>query len=127
MLADTIGTVVFGILYLSVVLGEKMSSGQPLEELLTPTQIAIADGLGLLFSGVGGLVAGRLARIEEVHHGAAAGFASLMVGIFMDLSLPAAGSRTWREVLVALAVVPMAALGGYVAARLNARKPPPLP
>ena len=33
MLADTIGTVVFGILYLSVVLGEKMSSGQPLEEL----------------------------------------------------------------------------------------------
>ena len=61
-----------------------------------------------------------LAKIDEVNHGAATGFGSLMFSLLLAWSVPAE-AHSWRDLLVSLAVVPAAALGGYMAARLNAR------
>lgn len=122
-LVDLLGTIVVMGVYLSLVLGSKFFSGDLIEDVLTATQLAIGDGLGLLVSVVGGFVAGRLAMIDEVHHGAAAGFGSLVVSLLIGWNLPVEGAPSWRDVLLPLAVVPAAALGGYIAARLNARTP----
>lgn len=122
-LVDLLGTIVVMGVYLSLVLGSKFFSGDLTEDVLTATQLAIGDGLGLLVSVVGGFVAGRLAMIDEVHHGAAAGFGSLVVSLLIGWNLPVEGAPSWRDVLLPLAVVPAAALGGYIAARLNARTP----
>jgi hypothetical protein len=119
-LVDLLGTLVLMLFYLSIVLGAQFSSGEVTEDALTPTQLAVGDGLGLLLSVLGGLVAGRLAKIDEVHHGAAAGFGSLVASLLIGWGSQIDGALSWRDVLLPLAVVPAAALGGYIAARLNA-------
>jgi hypothetical protein len=120
-LVDLLGTLVVMLFYLSIVLGAQFSSGEETEDALTPTQLIVGDGLGLLLSVLGGFVAGRLAKIDEVHHGAAAGFSSLVGSLLIGWGSPVDGALSWRDVLLPLAVVPAAALGGYIAARLNAR------
>jgi hypothetical protein len=120
-LVDLLGTLVVMLFYLSIVLGAQFSSGEVTEDALTPTQLIVGDGLGLLLSVLGGFVAGRLAKIDEVHHGAAAGFSSLVGSLLIGWGSPVDGALSWRDVLLPLAVVPAAALGGYIAARLNAR------
>ena len=122
-LVDLLGTLVVMLFYLSIVLGAQFSSGEVTEDALTPTQLVVGDGLGLLLSVLGGFVAGRLAKIDEVHHGAAAGFSSLVGSLLIGWGSPVAGALSWRDVLLPLAVVPAAALGGYIAAGLNARAP----
>lgn len=117
---DVFGTLVVAVLYMTVVFGAQFTDGQVTEDMVTPTHQAIGDALGLLMSALGGFVAGRLARIDEVNHGAATGFGSLMFSLLLAWSVPA-DAHSWRDVLVSLAVVPAAALGGYIAARLNAR------
>ena len=123
-LVDLLGTLVVMLFYLSIVLGAQFSSGEVTEDALTPTQLVVGDGLGLLLSVLGGFVAGRLAKIDEVHHGAAAGFSSLVGSLLIGWGSPVDGALSWRDVLLPLAVVPAAALGGYIAARLNARTTP---
>lgn len=123
-LIDLLGTVVVLLFYVSVVLGVQLSGGELTENALTPTQLAVADALGLLMSVLGGFLAGRLAKIDEVHHGAAAGFSSLVLSLLIGWGAPVEGALSWRDVLLPLAVVPAAALGGYVAARLNGRTTP---
>jgi hypothetical protein len=122
-LVDLLGTLVVMLFYLSIVLGAQFSGGEATEDVLTPMQLAVGDGPGLLLSVVGGFVAGRLAKIDEVHHGAAAGFSSLVASLLIGWGSPVQGALSWRDVLLPLAVVPAAALGGYIAARLNARTP----
>ncbi len=117
-LVDLLGTIVVLGLYFTVLLG---AGGAVTEDTLSPTYLAIGDALGLLLSVLGGFVAGRLAKIDEVHHGAAAGFGSLVLSLLIGWGSPVEGAQSWRDVLLPLAVVPAAALGGYIAARLNAR------
>ena len=61
-----------------------------------------------------------IARFSRRIACAATGFGSLMFSLLLAWSVPA-DAHSWRDVLVSLAVVPAAALGGYIAARLNAR------
>jgi hypothetical protein len=120
IVVDVCGTLVVAVLYMSVVFGPQFADGQVTEDMLTPTHQAIGAALGLMLSALGGFVAGRLAKIDEVNHGAATGFGSLMFSLLLAWSVPAE-AHSWRDLLVSLAVVPAAALGGYMAARLNAR------
>lgn len=127
MLVDSLGSLAVGVLYLFLVLGDQFLTGDVAQDKLSPIHLAIADALGLAMSALGGFVAGRLAETDEVHHGAATGFASLVVWLLVDLSLQVEGPRSWRDISLSLAVVPMAALGGYIAHRVNARRTRPLP
>jgi len=120
ILVDVFGTMVAAVLYVTLVLGVSLSEGQVTEDMLTPTHQAIVDALGLLLSVLGGFVAGRLAKVDEVNHGAAAGFGSLLFALLLAWGVPM-DAPSWRDLLMSLAVVPAAALGGYVAGRLNAR------
>ncbi len=110
-----------GLIYLVAVLGVQFVRGELTDDALTPTHLIVTDVLGLLMSGLGGFVAGRLARIDEVQHGAATGFGSLVVWLLIESMLQTEGTQSWREVFLSLAVVPVAALGGYGAAHMNAR------
>jgi putative membrane protein (TIGR04086 family) len=121
MLVDSFGSLAVGLLYVSVVLGVQSVGGEVTEDAITPTHLVIIDVLGLTLSALGGFVAGRLAKSDEVHHGAAAGFASLVVMLLLTWSAQAAATQSWHDVLLSLAVVPVAALGGYAAARINTR------
>ena len=127
MLVDSMGSLAVGVLYLVVALGTQYLTGEAAPDTLSPIHLAVADALGLAMSALGGFVAGRLAEIDEVHHGAAAGFGSLVVWLLIDLSLQTEGPRSWHDILMSLAVVPLAALGGYIAQRVNAAKRPQLP
>lgn len=121
VLVDLLGTIVVVLSYMSIVLPAEIWSGDVPGNALTPAQQSVADGLGLLMSVLGGFLAGRLAKIDEVHHGAAAGFGSLVLSLLLSSGVPAESAHSWRDVLVSVAVVPAAAVGGYMAARLNAR------
>jgi hypothetical protein len=121
VLVDWFGSLMLTVVYVSVFWAGQSGSGEPSEVVIPPAHQAITEALGLLMSALGGFVAGRLAKIEEVHHGAATGFGSLVVGLLVAWSLPAEGPQAWRDLLLPLAVVPLAAVGGYIAARMNAR------
>jgi putative membrane protein (TIGR04086 family) len=124
ILVDSLGSLAVGILYVSVVMGVQVAGDEVTEDALTPTHLVITDILGMTLSALGGFVAGRLAKIDEVHHGAAAGFGSLVVVLLLTWSVQADTTQSWHDVLLSLAVVPVAAMGGYAAARMNTRTAP---
>jgi len=72
--------------------------------------------IGALCTAVGGYVAGRLAKVEEVKHGALVGAASLVLGV---LEAVMAGQRSplpqEYEFLAYVIAIPAGALGGYFA------------
>lgn len=74
--------------------------------------------IGAFSTALGGYVAGRLAKVEEVKHGAFVGAASLIVGVLQaatdgeENSLPHG-----YELLAYIIAIPAGALGGYLAER----------
>lgn len=74
--------------------------------------------IGAFCTALGGYVAGRLAKVEEVKHGALVGAASLIIGVLQAAmtaeEIPAPRSY---ELLGYLLAIPAGALGGYLAER----------
>lgn len=72
--------------------------------------------IGAFCTALGGYVAARLAKVEEVKHGALVGAASLMLG-FLEALMVGAGSSLPQEyaLLAYVIAIPAGALGGYFA------------
>ena len=69
---------------------------------------------GLLFTGLGGFVAGRLARADRYHNAMVTGALSLLTSLSIN------GEPTeWLYVLGLLLTIPVALLGAWVSARFR--------
>ena len=88
-------------------LKEMLSSQQGLLDLLI---------IGALCTVLGGYVAGRLARAEEIKHGALVGAVALIVGVLQTgMAGEASPVPYWHELLGYLLAIPAGALGGFLA------------
>ena len=122
---DYIGTYVAMILYLAFFfMGDAMKGGAPSEETVEKAfqqMISSPEGLitlfliGVLGTVLGGYVAGRLARSEEVKHGALVGAVSLAVGLIQSSSGARSPVPEWYELLGYALTIPAGALGGSLA------------
>ncbi|MBI4523085.1 MAG: TIGR04086 family membrane protein [Deltaproteobacteria bacterium] len=123
---DYVATHLLILLYLIVYhakdsLGEGGVSEEAFEEALKEA-LSSQEGLlaliliGAFCTALGGYIAGRLAKSDEVKHGALVGALSLIVGL---LQAGVAGERSpvpqWYELLGYLLAIPAGALGGLLA------------
>lgn len=88
-----------------------------LKEMLSSREALLAlIVIGALCTVLGGYVAGRLAKAEEVKHGALVGAVSLIVGV-LQTGMAGEGSPVpyWHELLGYVLAIPAGALGGSLA------------
>lgn len=123
---DYVATFVILMLYLIVFyLKEPLEKGGLPEEAIEKAlkeMISSQEGLlaliviGAFCTALGGYVAGRLAKAEEVKHGALVGVVSLIVGT-LQTGMAGEGSPVpyWYELLGYVLAIPAGALGGSFA------------
>ena len=103
-----------------------MFQDAPAEELVTEFSEGFMAALfftGILFTVLGGFVAGKVAKRAEVKHALVTGGVVLVLGLIVSI---AAGTDSvgpvWLAVLGFLATLPAAAFGGYLA-KLSVENP----
>ncbi len=119
---DYIGTYVAMVLYLALFfMGDALKEGGASQEAVEKAfhqMISSPEGLitlfliGVLGTVLGGYVAGRLAKTEEVKHGALVGAVSLALGILQSGSGAGSPVPHWYELLGYALTIPAGALGG---------------
>lgn len=109
------------VFYLKEPLKNGALSGEALQQALEQ-MISSQEGLlallviGALCTVLGGYIAGRLAKAEEVKHGALVGAVSLIVGVLQTgMAGEASPVPYWHELLGYLLAIPVGALGGFFA------------
>jgi hypothetical protein len=100
------------------------AAGQSLTEPLNIQDRFGTIGLALMFlaglaqTGLGGFAAAQMAKVHYVRHGAAVGVVSLIFGLLINFGLgstPEDALPLWYDVGSYVLVIPVAALGGYLA------------
>lgn len=125
VIVDHVATYVLTILYLiSYFLNEPVGESLPEEAIQKALNEALSSPQGLVSLGIigafstalGGYVAGRLAKVAEVKHGALVGLASLIFGV-LQKTIVGEGVPVpyWYELLAYIVAVPSGALGGFFA------------
>lgn len=131
---DWIGTFVASLAILLVATaigasryGDEAGVERYLEQLRSaPDFVILSSFVGLAFVSLGGYVAGRVARCDEVRHAAVMGSISLALGIAMDLTSTSEVSGwypTWLRVMGHVLVLPAALFGGFLARGRDAETP----
>lgn len=125
---DYVATSVLVMLYVIVyyVKDPLERGGMPEEAIEKALQEMISSQEGLLAlivigafcTALGGYVAGRLAKAEEVKHGALVGAVSLILGALQS-GMVGEGSPVpyWHQLLGYILAIPVGALGGFLAQR----------
>lgn len=121
ILVDSFGSIALALVYVVVVLGVELAAGREITEQALDAHLDIAAALGLALTAAGGFVAGWLAKIDEVRHGIAVGVGSVVIWLLLEWAVPADGPQSIVETISFFAVIPAAAFGGVIAARVNRR------
>ncbi len=127
---DLLSTTAFQFIY-DVMLAMRLGDGGAFDQEqvertlgLLPHRLTLyAAGGGM--SVLGGFVAGRIARRNELWHGVAAGFLSVLIGKILSSSTPAVVSLDAADKVMNALATPLtiasAALGGFLAVRYRRR------
>jgi putative membrane protein (TIGR04086 family) len=124
ILVDSLGSIAVGLVYFAIILGVGLARGEEISEATFDQHVNITAILGLALTAAGGFVAGWLAKIDEVRHGIAVGVGSTLIWLLLDWVAPSDVGWSVVETISFFAVIPVAALGGYAAARMNRRTLP---
>ncbi len=127
ILVDVIGSFTLGLLILMILLGIYYASkGIPVDEMETYMQndipsLFITIAVGLYFTFLGGFVAGRVAKSDEVLNASVVGIAGVLLLLFFwDESAPGVN-------LIGLTfTIPVAMLGGKLSIKQSTQPPDPL-
>ena len=127
ILVDIVGSFTLGLLVIMILLGIYYASqGIPVDEMETYMKNDIASlfltiTVGLYFTFLGGFVAGRVAKSDEVLNASMVGIAGvLLVLVFWNESTPGIN-------LIGLTfTIPVAMLGGKLSIKKPAQPPDPL-
>ncbi|MGH7845352.1 MAG: TIGR04086 family membrane protein [Candidatus Binatia bacterium] len=122
---DYVGTSLGMLLYIGLFyMGDALeNNGAPEKAIQEAFQkmISSPEGLltlfliGILGTVLGGYVAGRLAKAEEVKHGALVGAVALILGLLQSSMADPSPVPHWYELLGYILTVPAGALGGSIA------------
>jgi putative membrane protein (TIGR04086 family) len=118
ILIDTLGSIGVGVLYFVGIFGLQIARGAPAsDEPFGTPHLIVTEIVGLFLTTVGGFAAARMARTRHIQHGIAVGFGALLVWLLVDWVSPSDTLPVWYETASLIGVVPVGALGGYVAKR----------
>lgn len=123
---DYLATYAFTILYLIFFfMKEPLEGGSPSQEtfekamsemLSSPEALVALSVIGAICTALGGYVAGRLAKADQIKHGALVGVVSLVLGALQMSTLGEANPFPyWYELVAYIVTIPAGALGGYFA------------
>jgi putative membrane protein (TIGR04086 family) len=121
---DYIATFVGAVLYMGFFyMGdpEKSAGSEKAAEQAFQEMLAAPEGLltmfliGILGTVLGGYVAGRLAKNEEIKHGALVGAVGIILGLVQSSMTATSAVPPWYEFLGYVLMIPAGALGGSIA------------
>ena len=121
-IADIAATFIFSValgILTATVLSVKGYQGSALEDemmrfITGPVYIAVSVVIGMMFTWMGGYIAGRISKKGEYFHAGAVG------GLGVLLSLPSIGQQSlWLALAGLLLPIPVAILGGDAAQKYN--------
>lgn len=127
ILVDIVGTFTLGLLIIMILLGIYYASqGIPVDEMETYMKndipsIFITIAVGLYFTFLGGFVAGRVAKSDEVLNASIVGIAGVLLSLFF-----------WNESSLGINLIgltftiPVAMLGGKLSIKKSPQPPNPL-
>jgi hypothetical protein len=122
ILVDTFASLALVFAYVLLVFGVQLARGDALSDPVPGTvEVLVLESLGILVTALGGFVAGWMAKTLETLHGLAVGIGAVIIWWLFDLVEPTEGPLAWWEVASSFAVVPLGALGGYLAKWVTAR------
>jgi putative membrane protein (TIGR04086 family) len=127
-IVDYVATYILSILYLIFFfMKEPFEGGGPSQEALeravgemlsSPEALVALAVIGAFCTALGGYVAGRMAKSDEIKHGALVGVVSLVLGA---LQMAGGGGGhplpEWYGLFAYVVAIPAGALGGYFAQR----------
>jgi hypothetical protein len=118
VLVDTVGTVAAAMILFSAMAGAGFSEAEVTLRMHSLSGLLLMLILGLGFTLLGGYVAGRIAKHDEILHGALVAGVGLVLGLF----LREPGLPLWYEIISFAAMLPIGMAGGYLAKEGNARR-----
>ncbi len=118
-LADTGGTIAIAVVLAAALSAAGVREDEILERMQSTSGLLLSLIFGLGCSVLGGYVAGRIARRDEIRHGAIAAGLGLILGLlFREAGLP-----LWYELIGIAGIIPAGMAGGYLAAERTAESP----
>lgn len=116
-LADTVATMALAALLVTGLASAGITESDIQDRLKSPSGLLLSLIIGLGCTVLGGYVAGRTAKREELRHGTLVAAAGLVLG----LALRESGDPLWYELTAYLCIIPAGMLGGYLAAERRTR------
>jgi peptidoglycan/LPS O-acetylase OafA/YrhL len=124
LLVDLGGSILLSVGYVIVKALTGTTGDDTFQQTSTTTDYLIASLFGLLLVSMGGHVAARVARVRPATHGMCVGLATLAISIILAGLAPDPLAPMWFRIVSTVGVVPVAALGGYVAGKQKLANPP---
>ena len=115
-----VGTALYiGFFYMGDALEENGSPEKAIEDafqqmISSPEGLLTLFLIGILGTVLGGYVAGRLAKAEEVKHGALVGAVAVVLGLLQSSMGDPSPVPPWYELLGYILTIPAGALGGSI-------------
>jgi hypothetical protein len=112
---DICGSIIIGIVaFIATADGESLAGPLDMQERFGTFGLALMLVVGIAQTGLGAFVAGRMARVHYVRHGLAVGLFGLVFGVLSGMG-GNDGMPEWYDPISYVAVLPVSALGGYLA------------
>ena len=112
---DICGSIIIGIVaFIATSDGEEIVATIDMQQRFGTFGLALLLVVGLAQTGLGAFVAGRMARAHYVRHGLAVGVFGLVFGVLSGMG-GNDGMPEWYNPISYAAVLPVSALGGYLA------------
>ncbi|MCT4618750.1 MAG: hypothetical protein N4A62_05110 [Marinisporobacter sp.] len=122
LLVDYIGSIVLGTLQFFVVMASSWKQGVNITEtLLSLKMLSISFFLGIICSILGGYVAAKISKHNEIKHALFVGILSDGISIVMNI-IGTIAIPFWYSVSSIILVVPAAIFGGYLGRKSNQSK-----
>ncbi len=118
-LLDTLCTIAVSVVLISAMSAAGIPEAEIVARIRTPSGILLSLIYGLGCTAFGGYVAGRIAKHDEIRHGAVVAGISLLLGIVLREK----STSLWYDIAGYLLIIPAGMFGGLRAAKHRRKHP----
>ena len=115
-LSDIGGSIVLSLMLASAMAGAGMGQNDIIERMQSTNGLLLNLIMGLGCTVLGGYVAGRVAKREEIRHGVVVAVMSLLLGLFLEFFPEPDSLPRWYALIGYLFIIPAGMAGGHLAA-----------